>query len=282
MKKLLFKLLGLILVLSSVACQKDLLTYGGKEGIYFGVQWGAEHGDSTVWAYQQYTAVEFVKMPDATTKTITLRVMVTGEPKDYERKFGLRVNVDSSDVIEGVDFEKLQSSYTVGVGKSYVDVPITLKRTAALQTMTKVLGINLVPSEALTLSIPTWYPIKPHWSTSGDPIFDATYHRVELSDFPIRPDTWMGVANNGVEGGSLGLFTTKKFNLICELMDLSYEDFDSSETMPTIRVGVINQVMRTYLIKEYDAGRPVLEEDGRLMWVMGVPWTSVVGVPYKP
>ncbi|MDR2282123.1 MAG: DUF4843 domain-containing protein, partial [Sphingobacterium sp.] len=241
MKKLLFKLLALVVVLCSVACQKDLLTYAGKEGVYFGVQWGPAHGDSTVWAYQHYTAIEFVKMPDVNAKTITLRVMVTGEAKDYDRGFGVRVNVDSSDVVEGVDFEKLQDSYIVPAGKLYVDVPLTLKRTVALQTTTKVLGINLVPSEDLALSIPTWYPIKPHWSTSGDPIFDATYHRVELSDFPIRPDTWMGLANNGVEAGYLGLFTTKKFNLICELMDLSYEDFESTETMPSIRVGVINQ-----------------------------------------
>lgn len=282
MKKLLFRLLGLLVVLCAVACQKDLLTYAGKEGIYFGVQWGPAHGDSTVWAYQQYTPIEFVKMQHVMTTTITLRVMVTGEAKNYDRSFGLVVNADSSDMVEGVDFEKLQTSYQVPAGKSYVDVPLTFKRTPALQTSTKVLGVNLVPSADLDLSVPTWYPIKPHWSTSGNPIFDATYHRIELSDFPSRPDTWMGLANNGVEAGYLGLFTTKKFNLICDLMDLSYQDFESTETMPSIRVGVINQAMRTYLVKEHDAGRPVLEDDGRLMWVMSVPWTSVVGVPYKP
>lgn len=282
MKSIILRLLVIVSVISCWSCEKDLMTYTGKEGVYFGVQWGPSHGDSTVWAYQQYTPVEFIKLDDVATTTIKLRVMVTGEAKDYDRQFGVKVNADSSDAVEGVDFEKLQASYIVPAGHLYFDLPITLKRTVDLEKTTKVLGINLVATEDFSLSVPTWYPVKPHWATSGDPIFDATYHRIELSDFPIRPVTWLGLANNGVEAGMLGLFTAKKFRLICDLMDLVYEDFETTETMPTARIGVINQVMRAYLLKEYDAGRPVLEDDGRLMWVMNLPWTSIVGVPYQP
>lgn len=280
MKKtfILFSLLGLLLF---AACTKDLMTYSGKEGVYFGVQWGPSHGDSTVWAYQQYTPIEFIKIPSAST-TISLRVMVTGESKDYDRTFGIRVNLDSSSAVEGLDFDKLKDHYSIPAGRLFTDIPITLKRTAELQKTTKILGINLIASNDLSLSVPTWYPIKPHWSSSRNPIFDATYHRIELSDYPVKPQTWMGQENNGVESGFLGVFTAKKFNLICDLMNLEYEDFETTETMPTVRVGVINQVMRTYLERAHDAGRPILEEDGRLMWVLNVPWKSVVGEPYKP
>lgn len=275
---ILISLLGFFLFSS---CSKELMTYSGNEGVYFGVQWGPSHGDSTVWAYQQYTPIEFFKIPETST-TVSLRVMITGEAKDYDRTFGIKVNRDSSTAIEGINFVKLQDNYSIAAGKLYTDIPVTLLRTTELQKTTKVLGINLVPSTDLSLSIPTWYPIKPHWSSSRNPIFDATYHRIELSDFPIKPSTWLGQENNGVESGFLGVFTTKKFNLICELMDLEYEDFETSATMPTVRVGVINQVLRTYLEKAYDSGKPILEEDGRLMWVLNVPWKSVVGEPYKP
>ena len=32
----------------------------------------------------------------------------------------------------------------------------------------------------------------------------------------------------------------------------------------------------------YDKGTPVLEEDGRAMWFMGVSWKSIVGQPWIP
>jgi len=40
--------------------------------------------------------------------------------------------------------------------------------------------------------------------------------------------------------------------------------------------------MSTYLIQCYNDKKPVLEEDGRLMWFSGCPWLSKVGVPWVP
>ncbi|WP_176141032.1 DUF4843 domain-containing protein [Sphingobacterium nematocida] len=273
--------MGLIIPVLFISCEKDLITYEGTEGIYFGVQWGPEHGDSTVWAYQHYTSVEFINIL-GDEQTVKLRVMATGRVKDYDREFSIKVNKDSTDAVVDVDFDKLESSYMIPAGSLFVDIPVTVKRTEALQSQTKTLGVNLVPNEHFTLAIPTWYPVSPHWATSGDRIFNATYHQVLISDFITRPAIWFGQANNGVEAGLLGVFTEKKFRLICAINNLVYNDFANATSMPTARVNVINQVMKTYLQTEYDAGRPVLEADGRLMWVMNVSWTSTVGVPYKP
>lgn len=281
MRKLTFKIIVFVLSLFFFSCEKDLMTFEGTEGVYFAVQWGPDHGDSTVWAYQNHTPVEFIHII-GDEKLVKLRVMATGAPKDYDREFGLKLNVDSTNAVAGIDYESLESIYTIPAGKVYVDIPVVINRTTDIQDVKKIIGLNLLPSADFKLSVPTWYPVKPHWATSGNPVFDATYHRIEISDFLTRPTVWFGQANNGVEGGLLGAFTDKKFRLICELNDLVYEDFSNSTSMPIARVQVINQVMKTYLQNEYDAGRPVFENDGRLMWVMNVSWTSVEGVPYKP
>ncbi|MFR4037690.1 MAG: hypothetical protein ACLTZT_07770 [Butyricimonas faecalis] len=51
--------------------------------------------------------------------------------------------------------------------------------------------------------------------------------------------------------------------------------------MPSAKRSVIKEYMVNYLQDLYDNGTPVLEEDGRLMWFMGVSWYSYVGVAWE-
>lgn len=77
-------------------------------------------------------------------------------------------------------------------------------------------------------------------------------------------------------------FSKKKYDMICEKFDLTYEDFESVETMPNVMRTIINEYFVNYLQDLYDKGSPVLEEDGRAMWFRGVSWTTVVGEPWTP
>ena len=52
--------------------------------------------------------------------------------------------------------------------------------------------------------------------------------------------------------------------------------------MPGAKRTVIQEYMVKYLQDLYDKGTPVLEDDGRLMYFMGVSWTTIVGVPWVP
>ena len=79
-----------------------------------------------------------------------------------------------------------------------------------------------------------------------------------------------------------GAFSRKKLELICERFNLTYNDFMSNETMPSALQMLIYKSMSTYLIQCYNDKKPVLEEDGRLMWFSGCPWLSKVGVPWVP
>jgi len=263
------------------ACEKELMKYEGTEGIYFGVQWGPVHLDSTQWPYQSFSTVNFINIPGDETE-IKLRVMATGRPKDYDRSFALRINQDSSTAILGENYEAPAANFIIKAGEMYTDIPIKLLRSDNILEEIKTLGLNLMPSKDFDIAIPTWYYLAPYYKSERKETFDASFHMIEMNGAITKPAVWWGASNAGKEGGLWGEFTVKKFLLMCELMDLIYDDFGSASTMPNARRDVVNQVMRAHLQEQYDNKMPVLESDGRLMWVSGVSWTSTIGVPYNP
>ena len=50
MKKILYVLALAWLVCGVASCEKEVKDYDGQEGVYFYVQYGAAHGDTTIWA----------------------------------------------------------------------------------------------------------------------------------------------------------------------------------------------------------------------------------------
>ncbi|MFZ4262765.1 DUF4843 domain-containing protein [Sphingobacterium sp. HJSM2_6] len=272
-------LLGICLLL--VSCEKDLMKYEGEEGVYFAVQWGSDKADSTTWAFQSYSPVDFINL-QGSQHQLKLRVMITGEPKSYDRYFGVELNSDSSTAALDVEYESFLTQYTIKAGTIYTDIPITLLRSENLQKEMRILGLNLIPSKDFSLSIPVWYHLPPHVSSERYKIFNSSYHKIELTDFITKPQVWFGGNAEGREIGLWGEFTSKKFKLFCLLNDLIYDDFKNSTIMHYVRVNVINQVMAAYLQNQMDKKTPVLEDDGRLMWVSGVSWNSIIGTPYKP
>ena len=77
-------------------------------------------------------------------------------------------------------------------------------------------------------------------------------------------------------------FEITPIQLVTAVFNLTYNDFMSNETMPSALQMLIYKSMSTYLIQCYNDKKPVLEEDGRLMWFSGCPWLSKVGVPWVP
>ncbi len=271
----------LLFFLLFTGCEKELMKYEGSEGIYFGVQWGPAHLDSTQWPFQSFSTVNFINIKGDETQ-IKLRVMATGKPKDYDRSFGLRVNQDSTTGILGENYEAPAETYTIKAGEVYTDIPIKLLRSDNILEEIKTLGVNLIPSKDFTIAIPKWYYLSPYYKSERQATFDASFHLIEMNGAITKPAVWWGASTAGKEGGLWGEFTVKKFLLMCELMNLIYDDFQSASTMPNARRDVLNQVMRAYLQEKYDNKTPILENDGRLMWVSGVSWSTTIGVPYNP
>lgn len=275
--KLLFGILGLFAI---AGCTKEIELYDGEEGIYFSIQYGPEWGNERVWANQQLTNVEFINIA-GNKDTLLLKVMTTGRIKDYDRHFQVEIAADSTTAIEGENYEKLNNRYTVKAGDYFTYIPIVLNRTENIQDEAKSLLIRLLPGEDFKIGIPVWKKLPNQWDgvIKGD--FPADFHKVVITDFVSKPSRWIGLANDGLEAGLWGDFTQKKYRLICEQFGLVYSDFMSTTSMPDAKRTVIREHMTRLLQDLYNKKTPILEEDGRLMWFMGVTWTSRVGVPWK-
>jgi len=274
----------LTFLLPLISCEKEMMNYKGVEGIYFAVQYGPSYGSELTWAYQPSSDIEFVKLTENET-TYRVKVMITGALKDYDRKFKVEINPDSTTAILGVHYNALPENLVIPAQARSTTIPVILKRTPDLQKEGKKIGLRLVANENFQLSFPEWDAI-PSYSASNGPItkkFDASLHTIKINDFMVQPAVWIGSIQAGNrESGSWGAFSRKKIELMCRLMDLTYADFGSTVTMPSVRSGLVGSECARYLIEQFNAGTPVLEDDGRLMFIGNVPWTSYIGVPWKP
>ena len=275
--------IALLLIVSLQGCKKEMMDYEGLEGVYFAVQHGTAFGNELVWPYQPDTDVEFAKISGDET-TVSIKVMITGPVKDYDRHFRVEINPDSTTAVEGVHFEPIAGTVVIPADSVRAYVPVTLKRTPDLKEETKVIGLRLLPNEDFQLSFPHWDALPGYTSGPVTAEFDASLHSIRVSDMMVQPAVWVGSVQEGNrESGQWGAFSQEKMELMLSLMDeLTYDDFSSSATMPTVLTGLIRDVCSRYLVEQYEAGHPVLEKDGRLMFFGNVPWLSYVGVPYVP
>lgn len=279
--KNLIKIIGsLLLLLVLAACTKEIELYDGEEGVYFNVQYGPEWGNERVWANQQLTNVEFINIA-GNVDTVLLKVMITGRVKDYDRYFHAEIVGDSTSAIAGENYEQLTDKYTIKAGEHFTYLPVVVHRTKNIRDEAKELLIRLLPSQDFTIGIPVWKKLAIQWEGVVKGEFKADFHKLILSDFISRPKEWIGVSNAGLEAGLWGEFSQKKFLLICEQFDLAHADFMSPTTMPMAKKTVIKEHMVRFLQNLYNQKTPILEEDGRLMWFMGVTWSSRIGVPWK-
>lgn len=286
MKKIIYCLLPIAVVLFSASCKKkEMMGYEGMEGIYFAVQSGPSYYTTAQWPYVSYTNIEFVKQPKSVTEyTANIKVMITGPVKEYDRPFKVEINPDSTTAVSGVHYLPIPDNLVIPANATTAYVPVTVKRTADMATTNKRIGLRLVANAYFGLSFPEWKAI-PGLGTSylgADSAFDASLHTINANDVMVQPAVWYGtvVAGTNRETGSWGAFTRKKMELMCQLFNLTYQDFGSQTTMTLVLTNLIASEMTRYLVNQFNAGTPVKEDDGRLMWCGSVPWTSYIGVPY--
>ena len=113
----------LFLIIAGLSgCEKEIKDFDGEEGVYFYVQWGPDWFDTTYWAAQPYTKVEFIKK-GVDELLLKIRVQMTGRVKDYDRKFRIVVDQDSTTAVKGENYLEFDEWQTIKGGWSYADVP---------------------------------------------------------------------------------------------------------------------------------------------------------------
>ena len=155
MKKILYMIALVWMAFCVASCEKEVKDYDGQEGVYFYVQYGAAHGDTTIWASHSSTPVAFANV-SGDYYDVKLRVMTTGRIKDYDRTFRVVVDKDSTTAVEGVNYEPFDEFQVVKAGVHYADVMVRLKRDVSIQTEERVLGLKLEPTDDFGIGINQW------------------------------------------------------------------------------------------------------------------------------
>jgi len=281
MKKILMYIL-LFQTATFLGCEKELMDFEGREGVYFAVQHGDSNRSPESWPYQPYSNVDFVRI-GLDEVEIPIKIAITGPVKEFDRVFYIDVNPDSTTATLNQHYEAIARDWVIPAGAISTTVKVHLKRTPDLEEEPKTLGLRLTGSDDLSLSFPEWDAIP---SLDGGAIveeFDASLHTLRINDIMVEPEIWRGSIQSGNrESGLFGAFTRKKMEFLIDNLGLTYEDFASEETMPLARSLLIGSDASKILIERYNAGDPILEDDGRLMFIGSVPWTSYIGVPWVP
>ena len=267
-------------IVLALGCKKEMMSYEGSIGVYFAVQHGDSYFNESVWPFSPTTTINFVST-DSSELTCQLKVMITGPTANHDRHFELRVNEDSTTAVLGTHYTALPTSIVMPAGATTAYIPVHLIRTTDLQEKERTLCIQLVASEDFDLAFTEFHA--PPELTAGPvvPVFDASMHTIHMNDLLVQPTVWIGsIQEAGRESGQWGAFSRKKMDLITEVTGIAYSEFNSKETMPSVRSNLVTQQMQQYLLNKFNEGDPVLEDDGRLMWMGAVPWTSYVGVPW--
>lgn len=281
MKRIVTYLICLHLMLIFIGCEKEIMAYKGAEGVYFSVRDGNQFLPN-LWPYVPNSTVEFTRLAKDEVD-YAVKVAITGPVKDYDRSFRVEINPDSTTALVGEHYTIPKESWIIPAGAISTNVILKVKRRPDLQDVIKTVGLRLVATEHFALSFPEWDAIPEYTSGTVVKKFDASLHTVRLSDLMVTPAVWSGsIQPVNKESGLFGIFSRKKMDFLSQYLGLKYEDFANLATMPMARQLLIASDATAILVRLKDAGTPVLEADGRLMWMGSVPWTSYIGVPYAP
>jgi hypothetical protein len=272
MKKIFYILPAFLLLPFLGSCDKELMDYEGQDGLFFDAQYGAEWGDTTVWAHQLYTLVSFGNVDDEELEA-AVKVAVAGSVKDYPRPFKLKLVADSTTVSEE-EYEFLTQEFVIPANQNHTYLRMKFKKSDRMKETTLQLQVALEPNDHFTLpfseigQIPgRWDDVRKEYSTNDNP----SIHNFFVNNMLVKPNGW-----HDVQFGYT--YTQKKHEL---LLKIAYEkfgfgkaDFEEKSKMQAGRAQAIAKETVKFLKAQYALGREhwILDEDGTMMWVSGCPW----------
>lgn len=251
MKRIYFIIAGLFLL---YGCEKDVSTYDWADCVHFEVKQNGVLRDTSEYTFAFEEA-------DVTELTATVKIQLTGQVKDYDRK--ISIGVESADKAPDgtVPYTFSTDTCYIRKGQNSLDLVITLKRNADMQQKKYALRLELNENEAFKLTNQRWVT-----DEVNDKSVDLVHHTVVFSDILTRPLAWYE------PNYDLGKWSAKKFLLICEVTGFKRKDFQDQAYMGNGRKNYIRDFMNRYF-SEYkethkddpEALKKIQEEDGTFM-----------------
>lgn len=261
-----------------VSCEKEPMTYEGKDTIYFDIRRGAEWIDSDLWAHHYYSTVSFGATMDDVIE-LELPVQVSGMPSDIDRTFTVVEVKDSTNVQSG-DYEGLESVYTIKAGEIRTNVKIRFNRKEHMKDDTLKLQLAIQENEYFSLMYKDFGKAPEQYAPDANSAFDynrdASIHNIFIFDVMTRPARWIGNDENGL--GRFGKFSPTKWKFMMNVTNTTIEDYASAEVMPSARQLAVAQACANFVMEKAAARTPVLDEDGTMMFF----YIDATTVPWQP
>jgi hypothetical protein len=253
MKNILILSIVFLSFLGITSCNRDEIdTFKGQDNIYFeyavygvSIQAIKTPTDSLGYSF----ALEKASLTEVIYK---IPIRVQGKVSDVDRN--VKVSIDpKSTAIEGTHFE-LPKTIKISAGKVVDTIAIKVHRTPDMKQNRYLLMLNLEENDSFKTAM------KSYTNQLTGKTLNFISFKLSLDDKLTQPAGWYAAA--------LGVFTAKKFYLMCELMDLKPEMFNQKLGAPGLAIadfGYYQGFMKRYLADQKAAGNIIYEEDGKEM-----------------
>ena len=229
------------------ACEKDIDTYEGEDGIYFDYKQTSTDTFHIAWG---------LKSSEIKEQTVRLRVALQGNVVDYDRPFSVEVVTDPADTLlaeEGIDYRPFPLDYVMPANKAMAYVEVKVLRSPVLIKESRHLTIRLLETPDLKFL----YSRQARVDSVTLRNIDVQRVIKMTEDFP-EPYWWYKYED------VLGTYSVTKSILICDQMNIDREvwigDLVGEVTPGYLRF--IGQYMHRWLQEQ---NPPILDEDGEPM-----------------
>jgi hypothetical protein len=212
----------------------------------------SSYNDSVEWSFSTVDEnVEYLRT--------RFYVRTIGKIVDYDRPFILKVNLDESTAIEGLDFDISENEMVIPANENMKVVTVRLLRTEKLKKEKVQVVFTLEPNEYFEVPIET-YKNTLNWSDDAT-INSAISYKIIWGEIYTKPSYWNSFGNS-----YFGTFSVTKFMALNKCMGWKASDWSSAGTTGAkIAYGRLDYAateFQKYLQALADAGTPLTEEDG--------------------
>lgn len=255
MKKIVILSIVFLSFLGFTACnQEEIETYSSTDNIYFSpsvfittyVGTTPTPIDSTGFGF----GFEAVSVKE---KVYKLLIRVQGKVSNVDRKVKLTVDPLST-AVEGTNFT-LPENMVMHAGKEVDTIAIKIKRTPDLKNKALTLVVNLEDNEFFTTKMKTRVT-----NILTQETLSFVQFKISFDDKIVKPLTWVPTY--------VGIFTPKKFLLMCDILQLNPVIFLQGYDQPGVSSAeyrYYGNFMRRYLADQKVAGNTIYEDDGTEM-----------------
>lgn len=254
MNKLLILSIVFLSIFGLTSCERDeIATYEDTDNIYFSNAVYAPNGISAPLTDGLDYSFGLVN-PAVKQMIFKIPIRVQGKLSDIDRKIKLTVDPTST-AVEGTHFS-LPKDIVLHAGMRVDTILVTVFRTPDMKTNAFNLFLNLEENEFFTTKMQ--YKVT---NVLTQATMSFIKYRITFDDKLTQPQGWYAPY--------LGVFTAKKFYLMCELMQLTPEMF--TQKLGSVGLTIPDVVyyqtyMKRYLADQKKSGNTILEDDGTEMF----------------